>query len=160
MYPLGHTRHQYCLRCGHILDVLSEPRCPECGIGFDPRDPGTYSSRLISGSARLYTATAVAVVAVVYACLMIFVGPVRLGAVGWPLTLLRWAAGVGSYGTAVILAMQGLSILHRRHAAVRGRRALAASVIVGAAVVGLLLLQVAALLIPASRQAITEFWLG
>lgn len=31
-----------CLKCRYILDNLPEPRCPECGLGFDPQDPATY----------------------------------------------------------------------------------------------------------------------
>ncbi len=31
-----------CLGCGYILDGLPEPRCPECGRGFDPADPHSY----------------------------------------------------------------------------------------------------------------------
>ncbi len=32
-----------CLGCGYILDGLPEPRCPECGRGFDPEDSATYT---------------------------------------------------------------------------------------------------------------------
>jgi hypothetical protein len=35
--------HKRCLGCGYILDGLPEPRCPECGRGFDPDDPETFS---------------------------------------------------------------------------------------------------------------------
>lgn len=31
-----------CLRCGYILDHLPAPRCPECGLEFDPDQPATY----------------------------------------------------------------------------------------------------------------------
>lgn len=34
--------HKRCLGCGYILDGLPEPRCPECGRGFDPGDWQTY----------------------------------------------------------------------------------------------------------------------
>ncbi len=34
--------HKRCLGCGYILDGLPEPRCPECGRGFDPARPETY----------------------------------------------------------------------------------------------------------------------
>ena len=34
-----------CLRCKYILDWLPEPRCPECGRLFDPRDPSTFLLR-------------------------------------------------------------------------------------------------------------------
>ena len=34
--------HKRCLGCGYILDGLPEPRCPECGRGFDPLDSRTY----------------------------------------------------------------------------------------------------------------------
>jgi len=33
-----------CLGCGHILDHLPEPRCPECGREFNPDNPRTFSS--------------------------------------------------------------------------------------------------------------------
>jgi hypothetical protein len=33
-----------CLGCGYILDYLPEPRCPECGRGFDRNDASTYAS--------------------------------------------------------------------------------------------------------------------
>jgi hypothetical protein len=32
----------YCLRCNYDLGGLPEPRCPECGRGFDPGDPATF----------------------------------------------------------------------------------------------------------------------
>jgi hypothetical protein len=35
--------HKRCLGCGYILDGLPEPRCPECGRGFDPSEPATYA---------------------------------------------------------------------------------------------------------------------
>jgi hypothetical protein len=36
--------HKRCLGCGYILDGLPEPRCPECGRGFDPSRPSTYTT--------------------------------------------------------------------------------------------------------------------
>ncbi len=35
---------KYCLTCGYVLDYLPQPRCPECGRGFDPVDPATYAT--------------------------------------------------------------------------------------------------------------------
>ena len=35
--------HGFCPRCHYNLRGLAEPRCPECGRGFDPSDPRTYS---------------------------------------------------------------------------------------------------------------------
>lgn len=35
-----------CRNCSHRLEGLIEPRCPECGRGFDPADPRTYSEPL------------------------------------------------------------------------------------------------------------------
>jgi hypothetical protein len=32
----------YCRECGYDLRGLPEPRCPECGNTFDPRDPTTF----------------------------------------------------------------------------------------------------------------------
>ncbi|HEY2584285.1 MAG TPA: SRPBCC family protein [Tepidisphaeraceae bacterium] len=34
-----------CLGCGYVLTGLVEPRCPECGRGFDPHNPSTYSTK-------------------------------------------------------------------------------------------------------------------
>lgn len=39
---MGESR-LYCLGCYYDLRGLPEPRCPECGRGFDPDDPKTYS---------------------------------------------------------------------------------------------------------------------
>jgi hypothetical protein len=36
------TELKRCLNCGYILEYLPEPRCPECGRGFDPDDARTY----------------------------------------------------------------------------------------------------------------------
>jgi hypothetical protein len=33
---------RFCLTCGYALHGLSEPRCPECGQPFDPKDPRTF----------------------------------------------------------------------------------------------------------------------
>lgn len=32
-----------CLTCGYDLRGLPEPRCPECGRGFDPNDAATFA---------------------------------------------------------------------------------------------------------------------
>lgn len=34
---------KYCLGCSYCLEGLSEPRCPECGRGFDPNKPNTFA---------------------------------------------------------------------------------------------------------------------
>lgn len=34
----------YCRNCGYQLDNLTQPRCPECGQGFQPGDPDTYET--------------------------------------------------------------------------------------------------------------------
>ncbi len=31
-----------CYKCNYLLHGLTEPRCPECGLPFDPTDPLTY----------------------------------------------------------------------------------------------------------------------
>ena len=36
-----------CLHCNYPLRGLPEPRCPECGNGFDPHDPRTYRARRV-----------------------------------------------------------------------------------------------------------------
>lgn len=35
----------WCLRCEYDLRELSEGVCPECGRGFDPGDPATFSAK-------------------------------------------------------------------------------------------------------------------
>ena len=51
-----------CLGCGYILDGLPEPRCPECGRGFDPKDDTTYFVGLRSGRSFLVCAIVAATV--------------------------------------------------------------------------------------------------
>ncbi|MEW6252845.1 MAG: hypothetical protein AB1716_19585 [Planctomycetota bacterium] len=53
-----------CLGCGYILDGLPEPRCPECGRGFDPQEPGTYCVQVPSARRLLWAAIASAALAV------------------------------------------------------------------------------------------------
>ena len=36
----------FCLRCNYPLNDLPEPRCPECGRGFDAVDRRTFAPRL------------------------------------------------------------------------------------------------------------------
>ena len=43
MGPLPAPPAIYCLDCGYLLHGLREPRCPECGRTFDPRDPETFA---------------------------------------------------------------------------------------------------------------------
>jgi hypothetical protein len=54
-----------CINCGYDLQALPEPRCPECGRGFDPDDPTTYrtskarrplSARRMLGAAACFLA--------------------------------------------------------------------------------------------------------
>lgn len=33
---------KFCLTCGYALHGLSEPRCPECGQPYDPKDTRTF----------------------------------------------------------------------------------------------------------------------
>jgi hypothetical protein len=44
----------HCIGCGYPLRELPQPRCPECGRGFDPGDPRTFlPSRALSAVERL-----------------------------------------------------------------------------------------------------------
>jgi hypothetical protein len=48
--------HKRCLGCGYILDGLPEPRCPECGRGFDLANTETYWWRPAPGRVHLIAA--------------------------------------------------------------------------------------------------------
>jgi hypothetical protein len=37
-------RQRRCLGCSYILDGVRDPCCPECGRGFDPADPKTWTT--------------------------------------------------------------------------------------------------------------------
>ena len=39
---MAESEYKRCLRCRYILDHLPAPRCPECGLEFDPNQPETY----------------------------------------------------------------------------------------------------------------------
>jgi hypothetical protein len=45
-----------CRTCGYDLHELRDPRCPECGRGFDPADPRTFLSRPFPARRRLVQA--------------------------------------------------------------------------------------------------------
>jgi hypothetical protein len=50
-----------CLTCGYDLRGLPEPRCPECGRGFDPDDPATFATDEMAAQALLSAARLAAV---------------------------------------------------------------------------------------------------
>jgi len=52
------AQHKRCLGCGYDLRGLPENRCPECGLPFDPGDPGSYL--LFPDSGRGYLVAAIA----------------------------------------------------------------------------------------------------
>lgn len=39
---VGVPDNAICLECGYALRGLPEPRCPECGLAFDPNDPDSF----------------------------------------------------------------------------------------------------------------------
>jgi len=44
----------YCQKCYTKLDPTTEfPRCPRCGRGFDPADPGSYLTVPLPGKWRI-----------------------------------------------------------------------------------------------------------
>jgi hypothetical protein len=45
MDTLAGTEPPRCLRCNYVLAGLPEPRCPECGLDFNPSDPTTYTTK-------------------------------------------------------------------------------------------------------------------
>ncbi|MBP7745450.1 MAG: hypothetical protein KA383_04905 [Phycisphaerae bacterium] len=51
---MAESEYKHCLRCGYILDHLPAPRCPECGLEFDPNQPETYRCPQPRQSARPY----------------------------------------------------------------------------------------------------------
>lgn len=91
-----------CLGCGYILDHLPEPRCPECGRGFDPDDPATYGPRPKDGwvlfwRVQLTVYLMVIVVVVVFYASLLFARPSR-GEFVEPLQQLAIAVCVAGLG--------------------------------------------------------------
>jgi hypothetical protein len=48
------AREMFCRRCSYQLNGLIEPRCPECGRGFDPAAARTYRRRPKRRGLRLW----------------------------------------------------------------------------------------------------------
>ena len=65
--------HKRCLDCGYILDGLPDPRCPECGRGFDPDKPATYVVKPKCGAPYLIAAVSAVCGLVAACCLAAFV---------------------------------------------------------------------------------------
>ncbi len=151
---MGPSEHKRCLGCGYILDHLPEPRCPECGRGFDPLDPETYFVRSISGLSYL-------VVAIVASALLVFsAGAVlALGMVasaGWPewavrvlVVVVAASASLGLTGEGVVLAFGVRALLRPRHMCVRRGALIVACVVAGLPLAGCAGAVVYALLAPA-----------
>src|SRR5688572_29773851 len=53
--PLAVPAGARCIVCGYALEALCQPRCPECGGGFDPSRPFTMR---LPGAAGLGRAAA------------------------------------------------------------------------------------------------------
>jgi hypothetical protein len=94
-----------CLRCGYILDHLPEPRCPECGRGFDPNDARTYRVGPVKGPLRALLALLAAVLSI----------ELTLGrfAVIHPAREADWIAVALAFGAAA-LAISGFRVRARR----------------------------------------------
>jgi hypothetical protein len=50
----------WCEKCGYALDGLSEERCPECGLSFDPGNAKTFRRRPLPPAWRFPTILAAA----------------------------------------------------------------------------------------------------
>ncbi len=134
-----------CLGCGYILDHLPEPRCPECGRGFDPQDARTYATHTEPGWVHLGFA-----IAGVFGLLSPLFGVVisRVFPPAQPFALIICAiAAMG--GLMIEIAMFGGSLAELRRPLVeQGRHVLVAAAIISGvallaccAYVGILLLR-------------------
>jgi hypothetical protein len=120
--------HKRCLGCGYILDGLPEPRCPECGRGFDPDDAETFvESTTDARNCFLLAIAGLAVLALGLAILLlarqIRSGGTVLPALEWmaDLSLLLDLLGLSCAATALMRAVCALrlprySIVHRGEA--------------------------------------------
>ena len=112
-----------CLDCGYVLDHLDARRCPECGRGFDPRDPATYTRKPPRVTWRLWLPGVGLAVGTGLLAWFVLLGGFGLGW-GWAATLAvplaagglvgygcRVPASVGTTAGAVIgLAYVGLTL--------------------------------------------------
>lgn len=84
----------FCRACGYPLDALPEPRCPECGQGFNPRDDQTFSG---PPEHPLLCRRRVASIFVW------FLGSIPITGIAWFLAVMSCAAGGGDYSFAKLL---------------------------------------------------------
>jgi len=124
-----------CLGCAYILDGLPENRCPECGQPFDPDDPTTFNTSVLSG--RLLLAAAV------FCGLATAVGPIiaklsdlgllRLWDHGWAeysLLVLCPCLIAGGLGFSVVIIKTCADALAYHRHEVRARKSFSAAIVV------------------------------
>ena len=124
----------FCLSCRYALGLSGEPRCPECGHGFDPAKPSSFA---MAPSSRTTSAPWATVLTTTIVCLLACVGR----SIGPQYAMIReiLLATVG-VGIVVLVASCYRSVM--RAPAVERRRTIAGialSVIGALVVVGLVL---------------------
>jgi hypothetical protein len=121
-----------CLGCGYILEHLPQPRCPECGRAFDPRDPKTFTYRTSRG---WLSSTAHAVVAALFIAAA-GIGGLCVGGYLWHQQGHYYASGADQALAATGIAVAGFVVCASPRW--RGRELLAALVMVGLLAYGIL----------------------
>ena len=84
----------FCKTCGYALDALPEPRCPECGQGFNPRDDQTFSGPPEHPLLRRRRSASI---------FIWFLGSIPITGFAWFLAVLSGGAGHGNYLFAKLL---------------------------------------------------------
>ncbi len=142
-----------CLGCGYILDHLPEPRCPECGRGFDPNDARTYYAPNSRGG-RVLLFVSIASALTTIPLIALFVAEEWLPA---PFAL-PWQLGVvAAAGTVCSLIAIGraLDLRHRGFSGPEERRRTRLALLISIAVVLVFLLS-----LPLSRSSGGGFYYG
>lgn len=107
--PMIATR--FCLDCGYPLEKLAEPRCPECGKGFDPEDEKTF--RYVAKKQRRHRLLWIWVVLLTLICIVTLFFEQSVGGASEPQTT-TWMDVVG-IALVALLGLCAWMALDARH---------------------------------------------